>query len=116
MINACFFDSTGELHRCDESKKNTSKTKGKFCPYCGASLTPPKLPELGCVGIFYDDNDPGRWVQGVLVGFYNAKLEKIEWAEGRAPAREVFTDAEHPWVSPYDYEAFSCFELIALER
>jgi hypothetical protein len=113
MINACFFDNTGKLHRCDDYTKANPKAKkatGRFCAFCGAPLLPPKLPELGCTGRFYDSADLSRWVIGVLVGFYNTEKEKIEWAENRQPNHEVFTDAEHPWVSQYGYEAFSCFE------
>lgn len=114
MRNVCFFSEDGKLNRCDEYRKKYPKAKkpsGRFCQYCGQPLKPPRLPQLGDVGWFYDTEDLNRRVMGLLVGFYDDDSEEIEWMDGYNPREIVETDAEHPWVSQYGHEAFSRFEV-----
>lgn len=114
-INKCFFDNQGNLHRCDayrEKYPNVKKTKGNFCPFCGAYLKVPAVPTLGEIGIFYDRDDLNRRVMGMLIGFYIVEDDDVQWFPGYEPNQEVYTDKEHPWVSEYGYEAFSNFEPV----
>lgn len=114
MGTLCHFDKKNKLIRCDEYRSKYPKARkanGKFCQFCGQPLTPERLPELGDPGWFYDTHDLNRRVMGILVGFYDAQADRIDWLEGYHPDPDVETDAEHPWVSQYGNEAFERFEL-----
>lgn len=115
MGTLCFFDDKNNLIRCTEYREKyprAKKVSGNFCQFCGAPLTPPRLPELGDTGWFYDTHDLNRRIMGVLVGWYNQDTGKIEWLEGYHYDPDVETDAEHPWVSQYGSEAFSRFDPV----